>query len=315
MKFKKFKLNLQDKDLMYYNHLFDTDNYGTKEIRLETLDIDNITTISDIKPFKLKSDLNLTVFDKKTYKEYINIDNTNKVIYDNIYISDNYIPIDIIYNIKNLTELKNNNYKYHDSSCWWCCYDLDDNTIPVPLPIIYIEKDKYHPVQKFKCKGIFCSFNCASSYNSLYHKSNSSYLLNYLYKKCCKKNCGYIKNAPPKEVLQKFGGIYSIEEYRQNFISLNIIDIYDYPVIFKPRTIHEKQYEYDNSKLSNYDKNINKSITNNKKLQESYKVANDKKLQESNKITNDKKYSENKKNDIKKPSNILDLLNIKVITS
>ncbi len=314
MKFKKFKLNLVNNDIINYHNLFNSEQSDNNTIVLNTPLNENEIISNTIKT-ALKHDINFTVFDKQSYKEYINIDNENRIVYNNIYISDNYIPIDILYNTTSLSELYNNNdYNYFNSVCWWCCHELDKNSIPVPLPIKYIDCIKnnghYIPAKKFKCKGIFCSFNCALSYSEIYHKKdNCGYLLNYLYKKCCNKK-GYIKKAPPKEILQKFGGMYSIEEYRQNFLNLNIIDILEYPIEFISRKIYEKQYEFHESKLSKYDKNIELVIENNNKLQQNYKQD-----FKENVIQKNKKSIKNNKNDISttsKNKSILNLLNIKV---
>lgn len=101
--------------------------------------------------------------------------------------------------------------------CWWCCHPFD--TPPCAIP------QKYHK-GVFHLYGCFCSFNCAAAYNfdkKYDHMWESYSLLHLLYKKMYDKDFKKIIPAPPKEVLKIFGGILSIEEYRENLISNTIM--------------------------------------------------------------------------------------------
>jgi hypothetical protein len=92
--------------------------------------------------------------------------------------------------------------------CWWCTYNFDSS--PCFIPEKYYE-DKYYIF------GCFCSFNCAASYNlnmNDYKVMERYALLKKLYNQNSDKRN---KLAPPKEVLEKYGGIVSIENYRKNF--------------------------------------------------------------------------------------------------
>jgi hypothetical protein len=99
--------------------------------------------------------------------------------------------------------------------CWWCTYNFD--CIPTYLP------DKYHN-SKFYVMGCFCSFNCACAYNLNMNdnKVNERYtLLKQLYYFINKDNIRSYKDidinpSPPREILDKFGGKLSIDEYRKN---------------------------------------------------------------------------------------------------
>ena len=91
-------------------------------------------------------------------------------------------------------------------SCWWCTYNF--NNIPCGLPT-NINKDKYNVL------GIFCSPQCAAAYN-FDSKDNNIWeryaLLNTIYSKDSNK----IKLAPPREILKKFGGHITINQFRNN---------------------------------------------------------------------------------------------------
>ena len=107
-------------------------------------------------------------------------------------------------------------------SCWWCCHKFDN--VPCSLPYKF-KKDKFH------VKGVFCSFNCAASYNFSLNDENiyERYsLLNLMYKKLYYRKFIKINLAPPRESLKLFGGYLSIEEFRNNCLSndklFNIIE-------------------------------------------------------------------------------------------
>ena len=100
-------------------------------------------------------------------------------------------------------------------NCWWCTYKFD--CLPSFIP------DKYHD-NKFYVFGCFCSFNCAGAYNLNLNDERcwSRYsLMKQLYYLINKDNISSISDveiniSPPKEILKKYGGIMTIEEYRKN---------------------------------------------------------------------------------------------------
>ncbi len=95
--------------------------------------------------------------------------------------------------------------------CWWCAHQFDN--YPTYLPVKYVEKD-----DSFKVKGIFCSFECSAAYGFKFERDMSSlYLVKFFYKKLHKsKGQTHISIAPPKEILEKFGGNVNIKDYREN---------------------------------------------------------------------------------------------------
>ena len=117
------------------------------------------------------------------------------------------------------------------SACWWCSYEF--NNIPCFIPEKYYN-DKYYVF------GCFCSVNCASEYNLNLndYKMHERYaLLKKLYNNLIDD---VDKIAPPKEVLTKYGGIVTIEKYRENFKICNRDYILKLPpVIFLNHIIDE----------------------------------------------------------------------------
>jgi hypothetical protein len=135
---------------------------------------------------------------------------------------------------------------FTDISCWWCCHPFDN--YPMYMPIKY---DSLRAV--YKVKGIFCSFNCSYSYGFNHKPSvNVSLLktlrneLRSLYGVNPDKKCFHnydrkiLKKAPPKEILKKFGGTVSIQEYRDGFETIDF-KINSYPMVYIPHQIEERK--------------------------------------------------------------------------
>ena len=176
----------------------------------------------------LTSDISFAQFSNDKYKD-VNVED----IYREKFISEKIIDSSI--SVKNdeqkLIErnIKNIMFEFMDSNsrnewpiktdvyCWWCCHPFD--TPPCAIPKKY-NKGKFH------LYGCFCSFNCAAAYNfdKKYDNMWESYsLLHLLYKKMYNKAYKKIIPAPPKEVLKIFGGILSIEEYRNNLMNNTVM--------------------------------------------------------------------------------------------
>lgn len=94
-------------------------------------------------------------------------------------------------------------------ACWWCSYNFD--TLPCFLP------DRYTN-DKFYVFGCFCSYSCAMKYNTNlgdYRVATRQAIL----KDLCSiiyGNSYVMIEAPEKEVLEKFGGPVTIEEFRNH---------------------------------------------------------------------------------------------------
>ena len=108
--------------------------------------------------------------------------------------------------------------------CWWCCHNFD--TVPIGMPIKYDNK-----VKKFIVRGIFCSFGCMFAYSNNTHGVNPKrYLINYLYKKLTGHIIINFKEAPSKYVLKSFGGLLSIEEFRNLSNENKTYKMIEYPM-------------------------------------------------------------------------------------
>lgn len=139
------------------------------------------------------------------------------------YNEDDYKPNKVIKkNLKNiLYEFVNSNSanSWPDTTnthCWWCCHQF--NNTPCALPEVY-RKDKFHVY------GIFCSFNCAASYNFSKNDGDEMWtrynLLNLLYKKLFSVKFVKVGMAPPRETLKMFGGYMNIDEFREASLKMD----------------------------------------------------------------------------------------------
>jgi len=125
-----------------------------------------------------------------------------------------------------------------DLACFYCTEKFQ--TMPVGIPLRY-NRGKYY------CKDNFCSFNCAAAYifsgfDTRYHFKKWEYysLLCLLAKEInekidpenCQKNKKiiYVKLAEDRNLLKKFGGPLTIEEFRKQF---NFLDK-KYSLLYPP---------------------------------------------------------------------------------
>lgn len=103
-----------------------------------------------------------------------------------------------------------------NTCCWWCCHPFEG--MPCALPEVY-RRDKF-----FVC-GVYCSFNCAASYNFSKNDGDDMWmrysLLNLMYKKMYGTKFVKIGLAPPREVLKMFGGYMCIEEFRETSLRMD----------------------------------------------------------------------------------------------
>lgn len=105
--------------------------------------------------------------------------------------------------------------------CFWCCHKF--NTPALGLPMAFNKN-----LNKFRVKGVFCSFPCIYAYNKDYNLCKDDliyFLYKYMYgEKYNKKYC-----APPRECLTMFGGNMEVEEFR-NLHSIKNVNILIYPM-------------------------------------------------------------------------------------
>lgn len=141
--------------------------------------------------------------------------------------------------------------KKTDLCCWWCTYQFENDPCFIP--------EKYYN-DKYYVFGCFCSFNCAASYNlniNDYKVMERYALLKKIYNINLDKKS---KLAPPKEVLTKYGGIVSIENYRKNFVTCDKeYRINLPPLVAIHHIIEEVTIEKNDTKESNIS-NIKKKL-------------------------------------------------------
>lgn len=157
-------------------------------------------------------------------------------------------------------------------SCWWCCHKFDNT--PCSLPYSY-KKDKFH------VKGVFCSFNCAASYNFSLNDDNvyERYsLLNLMYKKLYYRKFIKINLSPPRESLKLFGGYLSIEEFRENSLKNDkLFNLIDPPLISIIPKIEESinhNKSFNNTLKLNVNENILQKTQDTLKLKRNKPVYN-----------------------------------------
>jgi hypothetical protein len=147
-----------------------------------------------------------------------------------------------------------------DLCCWWCTYQFDN--LPTFLPEKYSENNFY-------VSGCFCSFNCAGAYNlslgdnKIWDRYSLLKLMYYMINKnkIDSINDIEINIAGPKELLTKYGGPMSIEEFRKNSKILGR----EYHKLFPPFIpINYGFEEITNSKINSNLPNLSNILNNSK---------------------------------------------------
>ncbi len=93
--------------------------------------------------------------------------------------------------------------------CWWCCHPFD--TIPRFIPTKYDQMRR-----RYKITGNFCGWPCAKAFmihDTSYVVKRSTSMLTSLIREIHGRHYN-IPSAPPRTVLQNFGGTMTIEEFR-----------------------------------------------------------------------------------------------------
>ena len=164
--------------------------------------------------------------------------------------------------------------KNTDMLCWWCCHSF--KTIPFPLP------EKYYD-SKFYVFGVFCSPSCACAYNidindhKLWERNS---LILKLSNELSNENLENIYPAPPKQILNSFGGNISIDEFRNKTKQIYSSRFIIPPMVplttlieesYKDRNKYKWETKVNMSKYNNLKKNI--------KIKRSSKSKNDNNLE------------------------------------
>lgn len=148
----------------------------------------------------------------------------------------------------NIDSAAHNNRKWPHSSdalCFYCAHQF--HTIPVFIP--WVSHDG-----TVSLYGNFCSFNCGKSWILARPKNRQTNLLTFylMARKIFGPSKCRFQPAPPKEILQAFGGNVSISTYRESFLmitcweSLKQLQFKQLPLVkidpvLPPITIHDYQ--------------------------------------------------------------------------
>lgn len=167
------------------------------------------------------------------YEKKDKINRTNKIYSNNL-------------NFISTTTGKKITIKKTNTKCWWDAHEFKN--LPFFLPELFHNNTYY-------VMGCFCSLNCALAYNLYYLKDSKIHHRKSLVYKLYHEMYGLssddiidIKESPPKEILESFGGTVPIDTYRR---SLNRIDR-EYIVFMPPVkpisiTIEERNTEANNN--------------------------------------------------------------------
>jgi len=145
---------------------------------------------------------------------------------------------------------ENGSWKDHtDIWCTWCVHPFD--TVPIGLPEKYCQK-----TGKYYVRECFCSFNCAHAYNLSLRDEKIWERLALLMriKREVYKNTELenkpINYAPPLQMLTVFGGSKTLEQFRNNNISIPKEYIKLVPPLMPFLTVIEELPKYFNSSIS-----------------------------------------------------------------
>jgi len=134
--------------------------------------------------------------------------------------------------------------------CWHCCHTIGELT--VPLPIQYDDrKDTY------KTMGQFCSFECAKGFNrdsGHYRWGERGMLLSRLKRRMLGMYSKTVP-APPRQLLDAFGGPMTIETFRGtstrneivNLLPVNLVPhetLHHTTVIGAKKDLHTKRIDF-----------------------------------------------------------------------
>ena len=149
-------------------------------------------------------------------------------------------------------------------ACWWCTYNFE--TFPFFLP------DKYYD-DKYYVFGCFCTINCACSYNVNMNDSKiweRFSLLKNMYSDILNNNIN-ISLAAPKEILQKYGGSISIEDYRKSLDTNLKIYRHIIPPLAPIMSYIEEKNKYENlNKINEMKIKRTKPLPNVKNILDNY---------------------------------------------
>jgi len=135
-------------------------------------------------------------------------------------------------------------------ACWYDTYPF--TTVPVPLPHHYDQQKK-----AFLIYGNLCSVECALAYMHRESRRHDLWERVVLFEDMMRKvfNVKTVgcEPAPPFLTLSRFGGFYSIEEYRNSFTTVKMTVIAP-PFLMFPLVIQEKHHNAVHANETVHDK-------------------------------------------------------------
>ena len=184
-----------------------------------------------------------------------------------IQINNKELPISDLEGYNPEEYYKMNETIQNNTKCWNCCCDIINNS---SIPIKYINN-------VFYTYGNFCSKECSVKYcfDNFNNDKYEIYSLINLYNFKENGSLTPIKPADSRYVLDIFGGPLTMEEYKENFKSLNYCNMTRIPIIHTNNSINtidhntNKNYNMNNYKIYRKEpvNNSINSITNIMKLQ------------------------------------------------
>jgi hypothetical protein len=160
-----------------------------------------------------------------------------------------------------------------DKLCWWCVHPFSN--VPLGCPT-YFDKDTI----QFRVKGIFCSFGCVYAYmKEQYNFYDKKYLLKHMYTKLTANDFKLLKPAPSRYTLNVFGGLLTIEQFRQVSKEARTYKMIHYPLYMSRDYVAEVDLAHvksTNSKFIAKTTNVlDSTIVNEAKMRIASKKANE----------------------------------------
>ena len=219
------------------------ENISIIHLKLSTEEIQNIleqqNSNQEYKPLNTKNRSNekfLSSYEETySYSSYhtettdININKDVESKLNKILMNYNLSPNNYLYeqinNISAMNEFTSLNTWIRSTNilCWWCKHNF--TATPVAIPNYLIDNT-------FHCQGCFCSFNCSLAY---IYKENEDIntkivLLKKMHQQINGTELDIQKVAIDWKYLKVFGGIFTIEQFRENAILMNNCSYIPYPL-------------------------------------------------------------------------------------
>ena len=240
-------------------------NKSIKKVSFGNLNITISKNVNNLPEQKYRDIINKSIIDENEYSDEENEIPVEKIVSEKNYNETKKYTTEFTDTIKDkslrrlrvVTCLKNeiSGADWPDKTnvcCWWCCHKFE--CCPCTMPT------KYDSLRKrFSFVGVFCSWNCTKAYN-LDKNDQKKYERSGLITLLVQQMYGIvsalsIKSAPPRQSLKMFGGYMTIDEFRNNYTTvdeyhLNLVNFnYIYPEITEVTNIKLKQ-EKKNLRLS-----------------------------------------------------------------